>query len=72
MARLACVTRERMSQLMKLTWLAPDIMQEILYLPPTPSGRYPISELAVRRVAALLSWNEQRNAWNLLKNSFHL
>src|SRR3981081_1102628 len=67
LARLGCLTRERMSQIMKLVWLAPDIQQEILYLPPTPGGRYPISELAVRRIADSLSWGQQRDRWIALK-----
>src|ERR1700752_3004035 len=59
LARLGCLTRERMSQIMELIWLAPDIQQEILYLPPSPGGKYPISEVAVRRIAGILSWPEQ-------------
>ncbi|MBZ5592781.1 MAG: hypothetical protein LAP39_11130 [Acidobacteriia bacterium] len=66
LARLGCLTRERMSQIMELVWLAPDIQQEILYLPPT-GGRYPISEAAVRRIANSLSWPDQRREWTTLK-----
>lgn len=69
LARLACLTRERMSQIMKLVWLAPVIQQEILYLPGSIRGRYPISELGVRKLAALLSWDEQRTAWDLLRGT---
>ena len=67
LARLGCLTRERMSQIMELVWLNPNITQELLYLPPTLAGRYPISELAVRRIANLLSWVEQRDEWCRLK-----
>jgi len=67
LARFGCVTRERMSQIMKLVWLAPDIQQEILYLPPM-GGRHPISEVAVRRIANTLSWVEQRVEWTRLKS----
>src|SRR5215471_14178207 len=66
LARLGCLTRERMSQIMELIWLAPDIQQEILYLPPTSSGQYPISELAVRQIAGHLSWAKQRTDWRKL------
>src|SRR5450755_322144 len=72
LARLGCLTRERMSQIMELVWLAPDIQQEILEFPPNGAGRFPISEVAVRKIASPLSWDEQRRAWQLLKNSFHL
>jgi hypothetical protein len=33
LARLCCVSRERISQVMKLQWLAPSIQEEILQLP---------------------------------------
>jgi len=59
-ARLTCLCRERVSQVMRLTYLAPDIQMELLYLPPVPSGRYPISETAGRKIANLLSWDDQR------------
>ena len=72
LARLGGVTRERVSQIMKLVWLAPDIQQDILYLPPTPIGRYPLSETAIRRIANVLSWADQRRAWLQLKESHSL
>src|ERR1035437_6353906 len=61
LARLGCLTRERMSQIMERVWLAPDIQQEILEFPPSSTARFPISEVAVRRIASPLSWNEQRH-----------
>lgn len=66
-ARQRFVSRERISQVMKLVWLAPDIQMEILYLPPTPGGRYPISEQNLRRIGEMLSWEDQRAAWQQLK-----
>ena len=65
-ARLGCLTRERVSQIMELVWLAPDIQQEILEF-RTTGTRFPISEVAVRNVADRLSWTEQRTDWLLLK-----
>ena len=69
-ARLTCLCRERVSQIVRLTYLAPEIQVEILYLPPCPAGRYPISEVAARKIANLLCWTEQRRAWSQLKQ-FH-
>jgi len=69
LARLSCLCRERISQIVRLNYLAPDIQIEVLYLPPTPSGRYPISETAIRRIANLLSWARQREEWAKLKHS---
>jgi hypothetical protein len=67
LARLSCVCRERLSQIVRLNYLAPDIQVELLYLPPTPSGRYPISETALRKIACLLSWADQRREWVALR-----
>ncbi len=72
LARLGCITRERMSQIMELIWLAPDIQQEILEFPPNKTGRFPISEVAARRVAEKLGWEEQREEWYKLKQNSHL
>ena len=71
-ARLTCLCRERVSQVMRLTYLSPDIQIEILYLPPTPRGRFPISETAVRKIANLLSWADQRREWARLKQVHRL
>ena len=72
LARLGCLTRERMSQIMELVWLAPDIQQEIIEFPPNTKPHFPISEVAVRRIAAILDWNEQRETWCKLKQNNHL
>lgn len=66
LARLGCISRERMSQIMMLTWLAPDIQQEVLNLPKTPGGRFPVSETALRSIAQVTAWEEQRTQWEML------
>jgi hypothetical protein len=66
-ARLSGLCRERISQVLRLTYLAPDIQVELLYLPPTATGRYPISEMSMRQIANLLSWSVQREQWERLK-----
>ncbi len=72
LARLGCLTRERMSQIMELIWLAPDIQQEILEFPPGSATRFPISEVAARRIAVRLEWVDQRERWHKLKQDSHL
>jgi len=67
LARLGCVTRERMSQIMELVWLAPDIQREILEFRSLSGARFPVSEVAVRKIAGLLSWQDQKVAWRELK-----
>lgn len=67
LARLGCVSRERISQIMMLVWLTPDIQQAVLRLPP--SGRAPFSEGALRRIAKIVCWDEQRLEWQRLTGS---
>ena len=62
-ARLGCVSRERISQIMMLTWLAPDIQEAILRLPQTPRGRFHIAEATLRPIARLPLWEDQRHQW---------
>jgi len=63
LARLGCVSRERISQMMVLTWLAPDIQEAILRLPQMPGGRFPITEGTLRKMARLPLWEDQRARW---------
>jgi hypothetical protein len=63
LARLGYVTRARMTQIMNLLNLAPDIQEEILFLPLTMRGRDPIGERDLRPIAALLDWRKQRKLW---------
>ena len=69
LARLGCVTRERISQIMKLRWLAPDIQAEILRLPRSPSGRFPICEARLRNIADEIRWPEQQRMWRVLHSA---
>ena len=63
LARLGCISQERISQIMRLLWLAPDIQQEILTLPRTPRGRFHVGEVALRQIASKMLWMEQRRIW---------
>jgi hypothetical protein len=65
------VTTERLSQVMKLIWLAPVIQEEILWLPAS-SARHPLTERAVRSIAARWSWPEQLKLWGSLKKELRL
>jgi len=67
LARLAHVTQPRMTQIMNLLYLAPDIQEEILHLPPVTQGRDPITERHLRRIAQVVSWRMQRLEWASLK-----
>ena len=66
LARLCQVTQPRMTQIMNLLHLAPDIQEELLFLPPVESGRDPIHERALRPINACVSWHNQRRLWSRL------
>jgi hypothetical protein len=69
LARLGHVTRARVTQIMNLLNLAPNIQEAILFLPRTQSGRDPISERQVRPIAAVPDWQKQRRMWRDHKGS---
>ncbi|QOJ01904.1 MAG: hypothetical protein HRU70_10535 [Phycisphaeraceae bacterium] len=69
LARLGQVTRARISQIMDLLCLAPDIQEEILFLPLIERERDAISEHELRVVSAVADWREQRRAWQRLLHS---
>jgi hypothetical protein len=68
-ARQTCLCRERVSQIARLNYLAPEIQMELLYLPPVPTGRYPINETTARSIANLPFWGDQRREWARVKGS---
>jgi predicted XRE-type DNA-binding protein len=65
-ARRLGLTRARITQLMDLTLLAPEIQEEILGL-ESVDGVEPMSERALRHVSRTLDWGEQRRRWSTLK-----
>jgi hypothetical protein len=67
LAGLGRVTRARMTQIMSLLWLAPDIQEEILFLPCTVNGRDLVQLQHLLPIAAKADWHKQRARWkNLL------
>ena len=66
LARLGYVSRARLTQIMNLLQLAPDIQEEILMLPRTKDGHDPISERDLRPIAAVIKWKPQRIMWSNL------
>lgn len=62
-ARLGHVTRARVTQIMNLLHLAPDIQEAILALPRVEEGRNPITERDLRPIAAIVDWRKQRRSW---------
>ena len=66
LARLGHVTRARVTQIMNLLHLAPDIQEAILFLPRVERGRDPIQERQLRPIVAVPDWRKQRRMWRKL------
>jgi hypothetical protein len=69
LARLAHVTRARMTQIMNLLMLAPDIQESILFLPRVESGRDPIHLRQLQPIALVPDWRKQRKLWSQLSQN---
>jgi hypothetical protein len=61
-ARAFGVTRMRITQLLNLTFLAPDIQEEILFMEAI-DGREPVSERELRVLVRHEGWADQRRIW---------
>ena len=66
LATVGHVTRARVSQIMSLLFLAPDIQEALLFLPPTQRGRDPIILADLMPIAAAFDWRKQRRLWRQL------
>ncbi|MEO2035184.1 MAG: hypothetical protein ABGZ35_24155 [Planctomycetaceae bacterium] len=64
LARLAHVTQPRMTQIMNLLNLAPDIQEHLLFLPRVTNGRDPIHEKMLRPLTKMIGWKVQRALWH--------
>ena len=66
-ARAIGVTRARMTQIVNLLLLAPEIQEAILDLPPVTNGRDSVSERNLRGIVAEPNWDRQLELWNEVK-----
>lgn len=60
LARLGMVSRARITQIMNLLLLAPDIQEAVLDLPRTMKGHDPITEHHLRPLTRTPDWEKQR------------
>ncbi|NOT01769.1 MAG: hypothetical protein HOP29_14205 [Phycisphaerales bacterium] len=63
LARLCHVTQPRMTQIMNLNHLAPDIQEALLFLPRMLNGRERIHERMLRAISAQMNWTDQRRTF---------
>ena len=64
LARLGRVTRARITQIMKLLHLAPDIQEQILFLPPVAG----LNERNLRPLVSRIDWAEQRRMFERIRS----
>ena len=65
-ARLGRISKARVTQIMNLLNLAPDIQERLLFLPRTTLCRDRISERHLRNAGKLVDWTEQRALFDAL------
>jgi hypothetical protein len=65
LARLGFVSRARITQIMNMLNLAPDIQEELL-TSSTPAAQADLPERCLRRVTAAVGWSQQRRLWTEL------
>jgi hypothetical protein len=66
-ARLGYVSRARVTQIMNLLLLAPDIQEALLALDDTTATRAGLAGKHLRAVTKRALWVEQRRAWDKLQ-----
>lgn len=60
------LSRAHVTQIMNMLILAPDIREEILFLPSVISGRNPIHLRQFQSIALVPDWRTQRKLWSEL------
>ncbi len=63
LARLAHVSRARITQIMNLRMLAPDIQEAILFMPQVERGRDKLHLRQLQPIALVPDWRKQRQLW---------
>jgi hypothetical protein len=67
-ARLAGITRARMTQIANLLLLSPEIQDAVLVFPQVPAGRDRITERHLRTLIRRADWRNQRCEWAALSS----
>jgi len=62
LAELLHVSQPRMTQIMNLLYLAPEIQEEILFLAEVEEGRDPVTERELRGIVMFRDWTSQKEA----------
>lgn len=63
LARLGHVSAPRLTQILNLLYLAPDLQEWLLWLEPIRKGRDCVNEHTLRRITGVYDWQLQREAF---------
>ena len=66
LARELGLTPTRVTRLLDLALLAPDIQENVLFLEAV-DGKVPVTERALRRIVRITTWADQRREWRKLR-----
>ena len=66
------VSRARLSQILQLNQLAPEIQEQLLFLPPTRPGSDRLLERHVRSLARMVDWRKQRQLFQAVREQLSL
>jgi site-specific DNA recombinase len=72
LAEAGHVSRARLSQILQLNHLAPEIQEQLLFLPPTRQGSDRLLERHVRSLARVLDWRKQKQLFRALQDQLSL
>ena len=67
LAELGRISQPRMTQIMSLLNLAPDILEDLLYLPEVIQGKATIHERLLRPLTTEIDWKVQRRMWGRIR-----
>jgi len=65
-ARLTGLTRARVTQIMNLNLLAPEIQENILFIPRIKDGKDKLTEKNLRQIVSEYEWIKQQNIYNIM------
>lgn len=71
LARLGHVSRARITQIMNLRLLAPDIQEDLLFLPHTETARDTLKYADIGPLTVEPDWQEQRKLWRASTKETH-
>lgn len=66
LAQIGKATQARISQILSLTMLAPDIQEQLLFLPRVSEGKPAITKKSLCKITMLDDWEEQRFVYGSL------